>query len=274
MSEQTKQTGLSLVSWNVNSIRVRQPHLANLLTQHQPDIVCLQETKVTDDLFPTDFIREIGYEVIFSGQKTYNGVAILYRKNQIAFETPLPNSFLSEDPQKRFLAARFKTHLGIFSVASVYVPNGQEVDSQAYQYKLSWLNLLKRWIEQQQGHIAILGDFNIAPTDADVYNPEGWKEQILCSSAERAAFKQLLDLGLTDTVAEIQKISNSVEPQFTWWDYRQARFVRNQGLRIDHVLLNTFHQFQASFWIDRQTRSLEKPSDHAPVFLYLSSNFS
>ena len=254
---------MKLASWNVNSLKVRLPQLLDWLTVEQPDVVCLQETKLEDHNFPQAEINAAGYQVAFSGQKTYNGVALLAR------ETPTDVVFGNPhfpDPQKRLIAA---TVSGI-RVIGAYVPNGQALDSDKYPYKLSWLSALETWVgEELNKHpqLMLAGDFNIAPDDRDVHNPAAWAGQILCSEPERAAFQRLLALGMKDSF----RLFDQAEKSFSWWDYRMLGFQKNQGLRIDHILLSEPLAGRCiAAGIDREMRKRERPSDHAPVTAMLS----
>jgi exodeoxyribonuclease-3 len=246
---------LTIATWNVNSIRVRLPHVVQLLDTHQPDILALQETKVEDHLFPLQELEAQGYYSIFCGQKTYNGVALL---RHTPWEDIHPHF---EDPQCRILSA---STLGV-RVVVIYAPNGAHVDSDKYFYKLQWFEKLNAYLKQAlQTHpyLVVLGDYNIAPTDQDVYDPVAWQGHILVSDSERAAFDKLLDLGLTDNF----RLMNPSIPGYTWWDYRNGAFRRNKGLRIDHILSSsamTSHCIRCT--VDSSTRSLLRPSDHAPV---------
>jgi len=249
---------MRLAAWNVNSLKVRLPQLLEWLALRQPDVVCLQETKLEDHNFPRQEIEAAGYEVAFSGQKTYNGVALLSRLglNDVSHGNPhFP------DPQKRLIAA---TVNGV-RVISAYVPNGQSVGSEKYDYKLAWLAALEKWLaEELAAHpqLALAGDFNIAPEDRDVHDPAAWKDEVLCSDPERAAFRRLLDLGLKDSF----RLFEQPEKSFSWWDYRMLGFQRNRGLRIDHILLSTpLAERCTTAEIDRDMRKRERPSDHAPV---------
>lgn len=255
---------MRLASWNVNSLRIRLPQLLDWLSARQPDIVCLQETKLEDANFPRPEIEAAGYAVAFAGQKAYNGVALLARR-------PLTDVTIGNphfpDPQQRLIAA---TVDGI-RVICAYVPNGQEVGSEKYAYKLAWLDALARWLgEEIAAHpqLAIAGDFNIAPDDRDVHNPIAWAGKILCSDAERAAFRALLACGLQDSF----RLFDQPEKSFSWWDYRMLGFQKNLGLRIDHLLLSAplARRCTASL-IDREMRKRERPSDHAPVIAALEA---
>lgn len=251
---------MKLSTWNVNSLKVRLPHLLDWLALNQPDVVCLQETKLEDANFPRAAIEAAGYQVAFSGQKTYNGVAILSREPLHDVSVGIPGW---DDAQQRVIAA---TVNGV-RIVCVYVPNGQSPDSDKYQYKLAWLHSLTAYLEAallQYPSLAVLGDYNIAPTDRDVYDAEDWGGGILVSQAERAAFEALLALGLRDSFSLFEQSS----PVFTWWDYRMAAFRRNRGLRIDHILVSPMLATSCLAWeVDKSPRKLERPSDHAPVMV-------
>lgn len=247
-----------LASWNVNSLKVRLPQLLDWLAAKQPDVACLQETKLEDQNFPQQEIEAAGYQVAFSGQKTYNGVALLSRSpmSDVAFGNPhFP------DPQKRLIAATIKG----MRIIGAYVPNGQEIGSDKYTYKLDWLQALETWIGEQlteTPQLALAGDFNIAPEDRDVHDPAAWAGQILCSDEERTAFQRLQALGLHDSFRLFTQPDNS----FSWWDYRMLGFQKNRGLRIDHILLSEpLSQRCTAAGIERDMRKRERPSDHAPV---------
>lgn len=250
---------MKIAAWNVNSLKVRLPQLLEWLPLAQPDVVCLQETKLEDHNFPRAEIEAAGYHAVFSGQKTYNGVALLSRTPAVDVVCGNPRY---ADEQKRLIAATID---GV-RVISAYVPNGQSVDSDKYAYKLAWLDALAGWLgDELQAHpqLALAGDFNIAPEDRDVHDPAAWAGQVLCSDAERAAFRRLLELGLHDSFRRHEQ----PEKSWSWWDYRMAAFRRNIGLRIDHVLLSTpLAERCTAAGIDREMRARERPSDHAPVF--------
>jgi exodeoxyribonuclease-3 len=249
---------MKLATWNVNSLKVRLPQVIDWLAINQPDVLCLQETKLEDGAFPQAEIREAGYLPLFAGQKTYNGVAILARWPAILIAAGIP-SF--PDAQKRLLAAEID---GV-EVVCAYFPNGQAVGSDKYAYKLRWIEALTDWLGQRlqaNPRLALLGDLNIAPEDRDVHDPKAWEGQVLCSEPEREAFRRLVGLGLADAFRRFEQ----PEQSFTWWDYRMAAFRRNMGLRIDHILLSDelAHRCTACS-IDKAPRRLERPSDHAPV---------
>lgn len=254
---------MRLAAWNVNSLKVRLPHLLDWLADQKPDALCLQETKLEDHNFPRAEIEAAGYHVAFSGQKTYNGVALLARSpigDVVCGNPHFP------DEQKRLIAG---TVDGV-RVVCAYMPNGQAVGSDKYDYKLRWLAALETWLAAELAanpQLALAGDFNIAPEDRDVHDPQAWAGQILCSDAERAAFRRLLGLGLQDSF----RLFAQPEKSFSWWDYRMLGFQKNQGLRIDHVLLSAPLAARCTAaGIDRAPRKRERPSDHAPVFADLA----
>jgi len=251
---------MKIASWNVNSLKVRLPHVLSWLEKTQPDILALQETKTMDENFPVEAINAAGYQVVYSGQKTYNGVAILCKEQYLIEDvaTDLPNL---DDPQRRILAATIN---GV-RILNLYVVNGAEVGSEKFEYKLDWLAKVTNWVaEQSQQHkkMVILGDFNIAPNDRDVHNPKSWHERILCSTPERNALKALLDIGFVDSFRLFEQEDNV----FSWWDYRSGGFDKNMGLRIDLILVSSLlvEQCIASY-VDPEPRAWERPSDHAPV---------
>ena len=252
-----------IATWNVNSLRVRLPQVLDWCAASQPDILALQEIKLQDDQFPVDEIRDAGYQAVYAGQKTYNGVAILSRTPATDVVTDLPDL---DDPQRRLLAAT----IGDQRIVNVYVPNGQAVDTDKYHYKLNWLDHLRRFIEEQlRSHpkLILLGDFNIAPDDRDVYDPEAWRGKILCSDPERQALQAILDTGLQDSF----RLTEQVPEQYSWWDYRMNGFKRNLGLRIDLALLSAALCNDAPVChIDKEPRGWERPSDHAPVVITIN----
>jgi exodeoxyribonuclease-3 len=257
---------MKLASWNVNSLKVRLPHLLDWLAGQAPEIVCLQEIKLQDAKFPLGEIEAVGYRCAWSGQKTYNGVAILSRAALSDVATAMP---AFTDEQKRIIAATVGEGEGAIRVVCAYVPNGQAVDSEKYEYKLKWLEAFRLWLDEELGKhplLAVLGDYNIAPADEDVHDPKAWEGQILCSSREREAFRALLALGLKDSF----RMFTQPEKSFTWWDYRMNAFKRNLGLRIDHILLSPDLVPRCrACTIDVEPRRLERPSDHAPVIARL-----
>ena len=254
---------MKLASWNVNSLKVRQPQLLEWLARHHPDVVALQETKSEDVKFPAADLAAAGYQSVFSGQKTYNGVAILARTPPTDPAHGLPGF---PDEQKRVLAA---TVDGV-RVIDLYVPNGQAVGSDKYKYKLEWLAALHAWLTEELARhkeLVVLGDFNIAPADEDVHDPAEWEGQVLFSDPERAAFHGLIGLGFVDTYRRFDQPPRT----YSWWDYRMNAFPRNRGLRIDHVLASpTLAARLAAATIDVEPRRLERPSDHAPALATFS----
>ncbi|MCH8220129.1 MAG: exodeoxyribonuclease III [Proteobacteria bacterium] len=249
---------MKISTWNVNSLRVRIEHVCDWLEQNQPDVLALQELKITNDVFPYEQIAASGYQAVANGQKTYNGVAILSREKPVDLIGELPNF---EDQQRRVLAAT----VGDYRVINLYVPNGQTVGSEKYNYKLNWLEALHDFLQGQISmfpNLVVLGDFNIAPDDRDVHDPEGWTGSVLVSDEERDALKKILDLGMVDTFRQFEQADNI----FSWWDYRAGAFRRNRGLRIDLVLASkSLAENCLSCAIDIEPRTLERPSDHAPV---------
>ncbi len=249
---------MKIATWNVNSLKVRLPHVLDWLAANQPDVLCLQETKQEDSQFPLVALQQSGYQSVFSGQKTYNGVAILSKVAATEVMCGLPNF---ADEQKRLIAATIQD----IRVVCVYVPNGQSVDSDKFQYKLAWLAALREWLKSEllrYPKLALLGDYNIAPEDRDVHDPQAWAGNVLVSEPERAAFRALEQLGLSDSF----RLFEQPEKSYSWWDYRMMAFRRNMGLRIDHILLSTpLAQVCTGCTIDRAPRKLERPSDHAPV---------
>lgn len=249
---------MKIVSWNVNSLRVRLPHVSAWAGEFAPDILCLQETKLTDEDFPHAEFHKAGYQCVCAGQKTYNGVATISRGILTEVQTGLPDR---EDAQKRLLAATCND----IRIINVYVPNGQTVGSDKYAYKLAWLQALVAYIEAQckrYARLVVLGDFNIAPEDIDVHDPAAWAGSVMVSADERRAFRSLLDLGLVDLYRRLQP----AEQEYTWWDYRAGAFRRNRGLRIDHILCTpALAAVATACQIDKAPRRLERPSDHVPI---------
>ena len=247
-----------IATWNVNSLRVRLPHVLTWLERVKPDILALQETKLVDADFPVDPIRAAGYEVIYSGQRTYNGMAILSRKKVLDIMTDMP---ALEDPQRRLLAGCIDN----IRILNLYIPNGESVDSAKYQYKLHWLKNLDVFLKaelQKYPKLIVLGDFNIAPEEIDVHDPKRWEGQVLFSEPERKAFREILQLGLKDCFRQHHAALQS----YSWWDYRMNAFKRNMGLRIDHILASAELASRCDHcYIDKTPRAEERPSDHAPV---------
>ncbi len=249
---------MKIATWNVNSLRVRLPQVLDWLAATQPEVLALQETKLPDEEFPVAAFQEAGYEASFSGQKTYNGVALVSRTAAQSVIREVPSL---EDPQRRVIAG---TVQGV-RVINLYVVNGAEVGSDKFSYKLDWLEKVTAFVSDQLREfpqLVVLGDFNIAPDDRDVYDPELCRERILCSTPERQALRRLLELGLVDTFRLFEQ-----EPEsFSWWDYRAAAFRRNMGLRIDLILANeSMARRCTACRIDKGPRALPRPSDHAPV---------
>ncbi len=249
---------MKIATWNVNSLKVRLPQVLEWLAAFKPDAFCLQETKLEDANFPVAEIAAAGYQGVFSGQKTYNGVAILSRSQPEDVAVGIPGY---EDPQKRVIAAT----VGGVRIICVYIPNGESVESDKYRYKLDWLARLRRWLKDemaQHSRLALLGDYNIAPEDRDVHDPKVWEGKVLFSEPEKAAFKELIEIGLKDSF----RLFEQAEKSYSWWDYRMNGFKRNLGLRIDHILVSAeLAQRCKSCAIDRAMRAKERPSDHAPV---------
>lgn len=253
---------MRLATWNVNSLSVRLPQLLDWLAATSQDVVVLQETKLTDDKFPADALQAAGYRSVWFGQKTYNGVALLAREG-LAIDAVVRNIPGFDDAQARVIAA---TVAGM-RIVGAYFPNGQAPDSDKFAYKQAWLQALTGWLAQElAAHpaLALMGDFNIAPEDRDVHDPVAWAGQIHCTDVERAAFRALLDLGLRDAF----RLFEQPERLWSWWDYRNLAFRKNQGLRIDHILLSPALAAHATAcMIDKQPRRNERPSDHAPVMV-------
>jgi exodeoxyribonuclease-3 len=246
-------------TWNVNSLKVRLPHVTEWLARQQPDVLCLQETKTEDANFPQQAVVDSGYQAVFSGQKTYNGVALLSRTPAMDVQAGIPGF---ADEQKRVLAATYNDT----RVICVYVPNGESVESDKYQYKLKWLASLTEWLRaelQKYPKLAILGDYNIAPDERDVWDVKAWEGKVLFSLPERDALNKLLALGMKDSF----RMFEQPERSFTWWDYRMNAFKRKMGLRIDHILLSEALAANCKACsVDIEPRKLERPSDHAPVY--------
>ena len=253
---------MKLATWNVNSLKVRLPHVLEWLAANPIDVLCLQETKQQDADFPDTELLAAGYYSVFIGQKTYNGVAILSREQASDVQTGIPGY---EDEQKRVIAATF----GGVRVVCVYIPNGQSPDSDKYQYKLGWLAALHDWLKDElvrYPKLVLLGDYNIAPEDRDVHDPAAWVGNVLVSEPERGAFRGLEALGLKDSY----RLFEQPEKTFSWWDYRMMAFRRNMGMRIDHILISKPLVADCkSCIIDKTPRKLERPSDHTPVVVEL-----
>lgn len=255
---------MKIATWNVNSLRVRLPHVLDWLAAEQPDALALQETKIADDDFPRAELEAVGYRSVCSGQKSYNGVAILARETPADVACDIPDF---ADPQKRVIAAT----IGGIRVVSVYVPNGESVTSPKYVYKLDWMGRLAEFLKAEltrHPRLVMLGDYNVAPDDADVHDPALWRGRVMCSDAERAAFRQLLAAGTHDSF----RLFEQPPREFSWWDYRAGALRRNLGLRIDHILVSDALRADCrSCRIDREPRQRERPSDHAPVLATIAS---
>jgi exodeoxyribonuclease-3 len=257
---------MKIASWNVNSLRVRLNHVMDFLEREQPDVLALQEIKVVDAQFPLQAFESMGYHALYCGQKTYNGVALISREplSSATYLNPLLPTDLPDE--KRFITA----NMGDTHIINVYVPNGAALDSDKYPYKLRWLQALNDYIASalsQYSQLIVLGDFNIAPDDRDVHEPDLWHGGILVSPAERQALQSLLDLGLHD----VFRLFPQADKLFSWWDYRAMSFQRNRGLRIDLILAS--HALQThceSSHIDKSMRKLTQPSDHAPVIAHFN----
>jgi len=255
---------VKIATWNVNSLRVRMPHVLDWVAATQPDVLALQETKIGDDDFPRLELEAVGYRSACSGQKAYNGVAILSRVELAEVACDIPGF---DDPQKRVIAATID---GV-RVISVYVPNGESVTSPKYAYKLDWMRRLDDFLRGELARhprLVMLGDFNVAPEDADVHDPRLWRGKVMCSDPERAAFRELLAAGMHDSF----RLFEQPPGEFSWWDYRAGALRRNLGLRIDHVLVSdALRAACRSSRIDRAPRKLERPSDHAPATATIES---
>ena len=251
---------MKIASWNINSVRMRQQRLLDWLARAQPDVLCLQELKATDDQFPTLEVAALGYTSAVYGQRTYNGVAILSRSPVASVERGLQDAV--EDSQARLIAAT----IGGVRVVSIYAPNGQAPGSEAYIYKLEWFRRLRRYLEARwspSDPVLVCGDFNVAPEPRDVYDPVGWAESTLFSPPERAALVHLCEFGLVDTF----RLHHPEAGAYSWWDYRRLSFPKGKGLRIDHVLASQpLAERCTDAGIDREARKGQQPSDHAPTW--------
>ena len=278
---------IRIAAWNVNSLKVRLPHVLRWLQdqekKQQPiDALCLQELKLTDDKYPHQELEAAGYLSIAAGQKTYNGVAIIVRKAALAaiasdttttFLKPIRNIPGNDDEQQRILAATIPfAGTKPIRLISAYFPNGQSPDSDKFAYKLAWLSKLQAWLTEeleQNQRLALLGDYNIAPEDQDVHDPKAWEGQNLVSLPERGAFQELIKLGLHDSFRMFEQAPKT----YSWWDYRMMGFRRNAGMRIDHILLSEALKEKCSASIvDKEPRTWEQPSDHAPVIAVIQKN--
>jgi exodeoxyribonuclease III len=252
-----------IATWNVNSLRIRLPHLLDWLKAAEPDVMCLQETKTEDANFPLSDIRAAGYQAVYCGQKSYNGVAILARSALSDVQHGIPD--FADDP-KRVIAAT----VGDVRVLCLYAPNGEAPGTDKYAYKLRWYQALVAWLKQElprRARLVVLGDLNIAPEPRDVHNPKRWEGKIHFSEPERAAFREVVNVGVRDAF----RLFEQPEKQFTWWDYRLNAFERGWGLRIDHILLSPELVAKCTACtIDTGPRKRERPSDHAPVIAQLT----
>lgn len=255
---------MKIASWNVNSLRVRLPQVLQWMDAMQPDVLALQETKLVDEKFPQAEIEAAGYHCVFNGQPTYNGVALISKTPLTIDAMAIPDL---EDPQRRVIGALVKDTY----VLNLYVPNGQTVESDKYQYKLGWLEKLHAWLPElhaQHKKLIITGDFNIAPDDRDVYEPDRWRGKVLFSEPEHTALKKLLDTGLQDTFRLLEQPENI----YSWWDFRTRGFSRNHGLRIDLILASeALSKTCTGSHVDYEPRGWERPSDHAPVWAEFTS---
>lgn len=248
---------MKLATWNVNSIRARETRLIDFLAAQAPDVVCLQELKVTNEAFPFDAIRAAGYSAVVHGQKTYNGVAILARSEPADVEKGMGDA----DPQARLISAR----VGGVRVLSAYFPNGGEVGSDKWTYKLDWMRRLRKHLDAHcdpNQPLVLCGDFNVAPEARDVHDPKAWEGSVLFHPEVREALEEVRRFGLTDTF----RMHHAEAGLFSWWDYRMLAFPRNNGLRIDHIFATKpLANACVAATIDRQQRKGKQPSDHAPV---------
>lgn len=256
---------MKLATWNINSLAIRLPQVQAWLAAHRPDVLCLQETKLSDEKFPPpEAWTELGYRAAFFGQKTYNGVALLSLAEPEGVVRNIPGF---DDPQARVITA---TVQGV-RIINAYFPNGQAPDSDKFQYKMRWLEALRSFVATEltrHPRLALLGDYNIAPEDRDVHDPVAWAGQIHCTPEERAHFQALTATGLTDAFRLFEQPPKS----WSWWDYRHLAFRRNQGLRIDHILVShDLRPLVRACAIDKLPRKNERPSDHAPVTVEFQS---
>lgn len=251
---------MKIASWNVNSLTIRLPHLEQWLRETQPDVVALQETKMEDARFPDDALIALGYRSVFAGQKTYNGVAILSREKASEVQIGIPGFV---DEHKRVIAAS----IGGVRIVNLYVVNGQSVGSEKYAHKLRWLAAVRDWLADEIARyprLVVLGDFNIAPDDRDVYDPKRWREKILCSTPEREALRNILAIGLHDSF----RLHHADGGHYSWWDYRLLAFDRGWGLRIDLLLIGEALRTRCvASTIDLKPRGWARPSDHTPVLI-------
>jgi exodeoxyribonuclease-3 len=260
---------MRIATWNVNSIKQRIEGLAAWLKERQPDLVCLQETKCVDDAFPRLELEALGYNVAFHGQKTFNGVAILSRFRLDDVTSGLPGD--PGDDHARFIEATVSTDRGVLRIASIYLPNGNPVGTEKYPYKLKWMDRLFNYARKRlklEEELVLCGDYNVIPAPADVYNPAAWTEDALFKPQTREKFRALTNLGLTDAV----RATSDVPGLYTFWDYQAGAFQKNNGLRIDHILMSPRATDRLrGAGIDKHVRAWEKPSDHVPVWVDLAT---
>ncbi len=255
---------VKIASWNTNSITIRLEQVIDVMKQYQLDVLAIQETKVADSNFPIEKLHEAGFQVLFNGQKSYNGTAYVSKQPLTNAQHQLPN--MLTDYQRRFLQAEYND----ITLINCYVPNGKAVGDEKYYYKLQWLDALINHLSDliaRQKNIVLMGDFNIAPDDRDVYDAEEWKDKILCSPEERKRLQQIINLGFSDSF----RLFNDEAEQFSWWDYREGGFQRNRGHRIDLILTSPSmtERCQSSI-IEKKPRAWERPSDHTPVIATFS----
>jgi exodeoxyribonuclease-3 len=253
---------MKIATWNVNSILARLPHVTRWLEAEQLDILCIQETKCTDDKFPSLELKAIGYDSVIFGQQSYNGVAIIFRAGSATLQTA-QRGYPDDDPSSQ--ARLLSMDIAGVRIVNVYIPNGQTVGSEKYQFKLQWMDRLRRFLDEScdiNSPVLLCGDFNVAPEDRDVHDPRLWQNRILCSEPERAALQHVKDWGFTDTFRRHTEEGG----HYSWWDYRAGAFRRNLGLRIDHVWVSEPLAARSKRTvIDKEPRGWERPSDHAPV---------
>lgn len=250
---------MKIATWNVNSIIARLAHVVRWIQAVEPDVLCVQETKCTDDKFPFETLSQIGYCASVFGQQSYNGVAILSRQECAEVQRGYYED--EEGAHARLLAATIDG----LRIVNVYIPNGQSVGSEKFNFKLDWMRRLRSFLDNNYASdtpVVLCGDFNVAPEDRDIHNPKLWQERIMCSQAERSALDDIKRWGFTDSF----RLHHEEGGQFSWWDYRAGAFRRNLGLRIDHIwMTKSLTPKSRNTWIDIEPRTWERPSDHAPV---------
>ncbi len=258
---------MKIATWNVNSVKARLPNILSWLKEAKPDIVCLQEIKCITEAFPSEAFGELGYNIAAFGQKTYNGVAILSRLPLEDIKTGL----YSEDEQARYIEALISVKGGVIRIASIYLPNGNPVPGEKYEYKLRFMAKLEEHIKELLSYeepLILAGDYNVIPEDEDCYDSALWTEDALFLPETRAAFRRIIHLGLHDAF----RACNSSAEQYSWWDYRGGNWEKNHGARIDHLLLSSQALDKLeNCWIDTEPRGKEKPSDHTPVLIQISA---